>query len=99
MKRFVELLEGSAAAHGHLCPGQLVGERMAMLGCRLIGLNEPARRDQIKKLIVNAKILCKPCTEGCYFSNAREVTWSGMNWAPEEKKTNSGLANNHHGVI
>jgi formylmethanofuran dehydrogenase subunit E len=25
---------------------------MAMLGCRLIGLNEPASRDQIKKLIV-----------------------------------------------
>ena len=52
MKRFTELLEGSAAAHGHLCPGQVVGVRMAMLGCRLIGLDEPTRRDQIKKLIV-----------------------------------------------
>jgi len=29
-----------------------VGVRMAMLGCRLIGLNEPTRHDQIKKLIV-----------------------------------------------
>ena len=52
MKRFAELLNGSAAAHGHLCPGQVVGVRMAMLGCRLIGLDEPTRRDQIKKLIV-----------------------------------------------
>ena len=52
MKPFSELLHESAATHGHLCPGQVVGVRMAMLGCRLIGLNEPTRRDQIKKLIV-----------------------------------------------
>jgi formylmethanofuran dehydrogenase subunit E len=52
MEAFEVLLESSAAAHGHLCPGQVVGVRMAMLGCRLIGLDEPQRRDQIKKLIV-----------------------------------------------
>lgn len=52
MKAFHELLTDSAAAHGHLCPGQVVGVRMAMLGCRLIGLDEPTRHDQIKKLIV-----------------------------------------------
>ena len=52
MESFEALLENSAAAHGHLCPGQAVGVRMAMLGCRLIGLNEPTSRDQIKKLIV-----------------------------------------------
>jgi formylmethanofuran dehydrogenase subunit E len=52
MQSFNELLESSAAAHGHLCPGQVVGVRMAMLGCRLIGLDEPTRHDQIKKLIV-----------------------------------------------
>jgi len=52
LKPFHELLETSAATHGHLCPGQVVGVRMAMLGCRLIGLDEPTRRAQIKKLIV-----------------------------------------------
>ena len=52
MKPFHKLLATSAAAHGHLCPGQVVGVRMAMLGCRLIGLDEPTQRDQIKKLIV-----------------------------------------------
>lgn len=52
MKSFEDLLLSSAKAHGHLCPGQAVGVRMAMLGCRLIGLDEPTRRDQIKKLIV-----------------------------------------------
>jgi formylmethanofuran dehydrogenase subunit E len=52
MESFDILLKSSAAAHGHLCPGQAVGVRMAMLGCRLIGLDEPASRDQIKKLLV-----------------------------------------------
>jgi formylmethanofuran dehydrogenase subunit E len=52
MDSFDVLLNKSAAAHGHLCPGQAVGVRMAMLGCRLIGLDEPTRLDQIKKLIV-----------------------------------------------
>jgi formylmethanofuran dehydrogenase subunit E len=52
MENFEVLLENSAAAHGHLCPGQAVGVRMAMLGCRLIGLDDPASRNQIKKLIV-----------------------------------------------
>ena len=52
MESFETLLEASVAAHGHLCPGQIVGVRMAMLGCRLIGLDNPKRRDQIKKLLV-----------------------------------------------
>jgi len=41
MKPFEELLRASAKAHGHLCPGQVVGVRMAMLGCRMIGLDDP----------------------------------------------------------
>jgi len=52
MKPFEELLASSAAAHGHLCPGQVVGVRMAMVGCLLIGLDDPSGHDQIKKLIV-----------------------------------------------
>lgn len=52
MQKFETLLAGSSEAHGHLCPGQVVGVRMAMLGCRLIGLDEPTNRKQIKKLIV-----------------------------------------------
>lgn len=52
MQPFNQLLEESAQAHGHLCPGQVVGVRMALLGCRLIGLDEPRCRDQIKKLLV-----------------------------------------------
>ncbi len=52
MEPFDTLLEGSAGQHGHLCPGQVVGVRMAMLGCRLIGLDNPKSREQIKKLLV-----------------------------------------------
>jgi len=52
MRSFDQLLEGSSRAHGHLCPGQVVGVRMAMLGCRLIGLDDPTSYQQIKKLIV-----------------------------------------------
>jgi formylmethanofuran dehydrogenase subunit E len=52
MRDFDTLLKGSAEAHGHLCPGQVVGVRMAMLGCRLIGLDDPSSHHQIKKLIV-----------------------------------------------
>jgi formylmethanofuran dehydrogenase subunit E len=207
MKDFESLLCSSAEAHGHLCPGQVVGVRMAILGCRLIGLEDPQSRSQIKKLIVyiemdrctadavahvtgvklgrrslkymdygimaatfvnletgkafriisteearglapvyapettgkhaqqleaykhmpdsvlfrvqkvrvnldeydlpgptrrktvcskcgqiirdgrevirEGHVLCKPCTEACYFSHAREVTWPDMNWLPE----------------
>ncbi len=49
---FHTLLKSSKDSHGHLCPGQVVGVRMAMLGCRLIGLNDPRSHDQIKKLII-----------------------------------------------
>lgn len=52
MENFETLLAGSVEQHGHLCPGQVVGVRMAMLGCRLIQLNNPSGHDQIKKLIV-----------------------------------------------
>ena len=56
MQDFDTLLEGSAGMHGHLCPGQVVGVRMAMLGCGLIGLDDPRQPDQIRKLIVYVEI-------------------------------------------
>jgi formylmethanofuran dehydrogenase subunit E len=49
---FQELLDGSVAAHGHLCPGQVVGVRMAMLGLRLLGFEAPPTHPQLKRLIV-----------------------------------------------
>jgi formylmethanofuran dehydrogenase subunit E len=56
MQDFETLLKGSAEAHGHLCPGQVIGVRMAMLGCDLIGLDNPSELPQIKSLIVYVEI-------------------------------------------
>ncbi len=56
MLEFETLLQGSSQAHGHLCPGQVVGVRMAMLGCGLIGLDNPSQMPQIKKIIVYVEI-------------------------------------------
>ena len=56
MQDFETLLKGSAKDHGHLCPGQVVGVRMAMLGCELIGLDDPQGLPQIKKIIVYVEI-------------------------------------------
>ncbi|HTM09138.1 MAG TPA: molybdopterin-guanine dinucleotide biosynthesis protein B [Verrucomicrobiae bacterium] len=53
MRSFDELLEQSATIHGHLCAGQVLGVRMAMVGCREIGIDEPKG---CKKLIVYVEI-------------------------------------------
>ena len=50
-----ELLEECGRLHGHLCAGQLLGARMAVLGCRLIGVDDPRGADR-KKLIVWVEI-------------------------------------------
>jgi formylmethanofuran dehydrogenase subunit E len=50
-----ELLEECAQLHGHICAGQLLGVRMALLGCRLIGIDDPRGADR-KKLIVWVEI-------------------------------------------
>ena len=53
MRSFDELLKESSAIHGHHCAGQILGVRMAMLGCREVGIDEPRG---CKKLIVYAEI-------------------------------------------
>jgi len=50
-----QLLTECEALHGHMCAGQLLGARMAMLGCSLVGVNEPRGVDR-KKLIVWVEI-------------------------------------------
>src|SRR5919107_1797332 len=50
-----ELLVECERLHGHICPGQLLGVRMALLGCRLIGIDDPRGADR-KRLIVWVEI-------------------------------------------
>ena len=56
MQDFETLLRGSAAAHGHLCPGQVIGVRLAMLGCSLLGFDIPPSPEQLKNLLVYVEI-------------------------------------------
>src|SRR5689334_2024615 len=49
------LLEECERLHGHMCAGQLLGTRMALLGCRSIGINDPRGADR-KKLFVWVEI-------------------------------------------
>lgn len=41
MQTFDALLREAEAAHGHLCAGQILGVRMAMLGCERLGIDDP----------------------------------------------------------
>ena len=49
------LLADAAKAHGHLCAGQILGVRMAMLGCARLGVDEPRGRDR-KRLVTFVEI-------------------------------------------
>jgi formylmethanofuran dehydrogenase subunit E len=51
----VELLRECERLHGHMCAGQLLGARMAVLGCKLTGVADPRGADR-KKLIVWVEI-------------------------------------------
>ncbi|HET6890129.1 MAG TPA: FmdE family protein [Pyrinomonadaceae bacterium] len=55
MQPLDELLQECEALHGHMCAGQLLGARMALLGCSSIGVNDPKGADR-KKLIVWVEI-------------------------------------------
>lgn len=70
MKPFDELLQESVERHGHLCAGQVIGVRMAMLGCTLVGVDDPKSSLFRKKLIVFVEIdRCATdaieCVTGC----------------------------------
>ena len=55
MESLDELLREAEAAHGHLCAGQVLGVRMALLGCRRLGIEEPCGRDR-KRLVTFIEI-------------------------------------------
>jgi formylmethanofuran dehydrogenase subunit E len=55
MKTLDQYLEDAAAAHGHLCAGQVLGVRMAMLGLKSLGLEDPQGRDR-KRIVTFVEI-------------------------------------------
>jgi formylmethanofuran dehydrogenase subunit E len=52
---FEALMEESVKIHGHLCPGQVLGVRMAMYGLGKIGIHDPKGADR-KKLYLFVEI-------------------------------------------
>jgi formylmethanofuran dehydrogenase subunit E len=54
MKTLDEYLELAEKAHGHICAGQVLGVRMAMLGLRELGIEDPIK--DRKRLVTYAEI-------------------------------------------
>lgn len=54
MKTLDEYLELAAQAHGHLCAGQVLGVRLAMLGLRELGIEDPV--GERKRLVTYVEI-------------------------------------------
>src|SRR3954469_3470787 len=50
-----ELLKDAEIAHGHLCAGQVLGVRMAMLGLEKLGIEDPRGKDR-KRLVTFVEI-------------------------------------------
>ena len=55
MQTFDTLLREAEAAHGHLCAGQILGVRLAMLGCQRLGVEDPRGADR-KRLVTFIEI-------------------------------------------
>jgi formylmethanofuran dehydrogenase subunit E len=54
MKTLAEYLELATQAHGHLCAGQVLGVRLAMLGLRELGVDDPIA--ERKRLVTYVEI-------------------------------------------
>jgi formylmethanofuran dehydrogenase subunit E len=55
MKTLAEYEALAAAAHGHVCAGQILGLRMALRGIELLGIEDPAGKDR-KRLVTFVEI-------------------------------------------
>ncbi len=57
MKSLDDYLRDAEQAHGHLCAGQVLGVRMAMLGLQKLGIDEPrGNKEDRKRLITFVEI-------------------------------------------
>ncbi len=55
MKSLDEYLREAEQAHGHLCAGQVLGVRLAMLGLEKLGIEDPRGKDR-KRLVTFVEI-------------------------------------------
>src|SRR5207253_9154653 len=52
---FDEYLRDAEQAHGHLCAGQVLGVRLAMLGLQKLGIDDPQGKDR-KRVVTFVEI-------------------------------------------
>src|SRR5882757_1076147 len=55
MKTLDQYLADAEQAHGHLCAGQVLGVRLAMLGLEKLGIEDPRGKDR-KRLVTFVEI-------------------------------------------
>jgi len=55
IESFETLLQQAEAAHGHMCAGQILGVRIALLGLKTLGIEDPLGFDR-KRLITYVEI-------------------------------------------
>ena len=55
MKSFGDYLHEAEIAHGHLCAGQILGVRLALLGLKKLGIEDPQGKDR-KRLVTFVEI-------------------------------------------
>jgi formylmethanofuran dehydrogenase subunit E len=55
MQSLEKLLREAEIAHGHLCAGQILGVRMAILACQRLGMEDPRGKDR-KRLVTYVEI-------------------------------------------
>lgn len=55
MKSFDQYLRDAEQAHGHLCAGQVLGVRLAMLGLQKLGIDDPHGQDR-KRIVTFVEI-------------------------------------------
>ena len=55
MKSFGDYLHEAEIAHGHLCAGQILGVRLALLGLKKLGIDDPQGNDR-KRLVTFVEI-------------------------------------------
>jgi len=56
MNSLDEYLRDAELAHGHLCAGQVLGVRLAMLGLAKLGIEDPRAREDRKRLVTFVEI-------------------------------------------
>ena len=84
MEPIDDLLAMAETAHGHLCAGQILGVRMAMLGCQRSGIDEPtavtASASSPSSKSTAAPPMPSPSSPAAASASARSSSATGARW-------------------